>query len=214
MKSPLQVSPLELSVPGILAGSRIIMQGDEHALLPSEAEPLAGSIAKVRRASGAARMVARELMKQLGFPEQPIAKSASGAPRWPEGIVGSLAHDARLAVAALASSADFMSVGIDVEPAEVLDPELVDIVAGPVERTKMHDDPFGGRLLFAAKEAVYKAVYPLDNIFLEHHDVEIDLANRSAVVACTNRIVPLRFSISDHIVALAWIPRRADMDQR
>jgi 4'-phosphopantetheinyl transferase EntD len=207
MKPPRLVSVLEFSVPGILAGSRIIMQGDEHALLPIEAASLAGSIAKVRRASGAARIVARELMRQLGLPEQPIARSASGPPTWPQGVVGSLAHDASLAVAALASSADFLSVGIDVEPAEPLDPELIDIVAGPFERTRMNDDPFGGRLLFAAKEAVYKAVYPLDSIFLEHHDVEVDLRNHRAAVACTNRIVPLQFSITDHIIALAWISR-------
>jgi 4'-phosphopantetheinyl transferase EntD len=203
-----------LSVPGVLVGSRVITDGDEQALLPAEVEPIAGSVLAVRRASGAARIVARELMKRLGRSALPVPRSPSGAPIWPEGIVGSMAHDAKVAVAALASSADCSGLGIDVEPAERLDPELVDIVAGPNERERIGDDPFGGRLLFTAKEAVYKAVYPLDNMFLEHHDVCVDLANLRARVMRTGRSVSLRFSISDHIVALAWIPHPPDATSR
>jgi 4'-phosphopantetheinyl transferase EntD len=58
------------------------------------------------------------------------------------------------------------------------------------------------RVLFCVKEAVYKAVYPLDQKFLDHHDVEIDFAEQKAYV-CNGRIIDIRFSISSHIVALA-----------
>jgi len=55
---------------------------------------------------------------------------------------------------------------------------------------------------------VYKAVYPLDRMFLEHHDVEINLAERKAIVR-NARVVELRFSISaHHLVALAFLPAR------
>jgi 4'-phosphopantetheinyl transferase EntD len=107
-------------------------------------------------------------------------------------------------VVALASSADFSGLGIDIEPAETLDPELLDLIARPDERARINDDPLRGRVLFAAKEAVYKATHPLDGIFLEHHDVEIDLANLRAVVR-TGRTLALKFAISEHVVALAWI---------
>jgi 4'-phosphopantetheinyl transferase EntD len=197
-----------LAVPGVLIGHRTITEGDEDALLSAEIEGFAGSVVKVRRASGAARIVARELMARLGCPAQPVPRSASGAPRWPAGIVGSIAHDATAAVVALAPAADFGSLGIDIEPAESLDPDLWELIAGPNERRRMTDDPFGGRLLFAAKEAVYKAVHPLDQVFLEHHDVEVDLASRRAVVR-TGRTVALRFAVSNHIIALALIPRTA-----
>jgi 4'-phosphopantetheinyl transferase EntD len=60
-------------------------------------------------------------------------------------------------------------------------------------------------LLFAAKEAVYKAVYPLDQTFLDHHDVEVSLARGQAVVR-NGRIVKLQFCVSDHLVAVAYIP--------
>ena len=67
------------------------------------------------------------------------------------------------------------------------------------------DDPYRGRLLFVAKEAVYKAVYPLDQTFLEHHDVEVSLADRRARVR-NGRVVELRFGLASHIVALAFLP--------
>jgi len=99
---------------------------------------------------------------------------------------------------------DIAAVGVDVEPAEELPLDLIDLVAAPAEQTMIGGVRFGGRLLFVAKEAVYKAVYPLDQIFLGHHDVEIDFTNRKAIVR-NGRIVDLRFCISTHLAALAFI---------
>ena len=177
---------------------------DERALLPEEFAAVANSVDKVRRASGAARIVARELMAKLGHARQAVPKSASGAPLWPPGLVGSLAHDSRVAVAALARRDDFAGLGIDVEPAEPLDAELLNIVATENELKRIADDPYRGRLLFAVKEAVYKLTYPLDRTFLEHHDVEVDLAAGTATTR-TGRSVRFRYGISAHIVALAFI---------
>jgi 4'-phosphopantetheinyl transferase EntD len=196
-----------LAFPGVLIGHRLISPGDEHALLRDEAAAFAASVVKVRRASGAARIVARQLLARLGHPECPIPRAPSGAPVWPADVVGSLAHDARVAVAAVAMSRDVGALGIDVEPAECLPSELLDVVVTPQERLEIGNDPFQGRLLFAAKEAVYKAVYPLDQMFLEHHDVQINLASRKAIVR-NGRIVEIRLSVSAHFLALAFLPGR------
>jgi 4'-phosphopantetheinyl transferase EntD len=193
-----------VALPGITIGHRLILPGDESALLASEADAFASSVVQVRRASGAARLVARELLAQLGVAHGALPKARSGAPIWPEGIVGSLAHDSLVAVAAVARSTDVMAVGIDIEPAEPLPAELLDLVATPWEQQRIADDPFRGRLLFAAKEAVYKAVYPIDGNFLDHHDVRVDLADRKAIVR-GGRVVQLRFCISTHIVVLAFL---------
>jgi 4'-phosphopantetheinyl transferase EntD len=202
----LQSALAALSPLGVLIGHSLISPGDEDALLPEEAAAFSLSVAKVRRASGAARTVARQLLTQLGHPACALPKSPSGAPIWPAGIVGSMAHDSRVAVAAVGRSHDFAAIGIDVEPAELLPPDLLDIVATPEERLRLGDDPHRGRLLFVAKEAVYKAVYPLDLTFLEHHDVQVDLADRVATVR-NGRVVQLRFCVSAHLVALAFIAR-------
>jgi 4'-phosphopantetheinyl transferase EntD len=203
---PLFQSALDaLAFPGVLIGHRLITPGDEHALLPEEAPAFAASVTKVRRASGAARIAVRELLARLGYPECPVPRAASGAPVWPGGVVGSLAHDARVAVAAVGRTRDIGALGIDVEPAQCLPAELMDMVVTPRERQEIGNDPFQARLLFAAKEAVYKAVYPLDQTFLEHHDVQVSFVDRKAIVR-NGRVVEIRFSVSAHLVALAFLP--------
>ncbi len=196
----------DFAVPGVSVGQRLILPGDAAALLPAEAAVFAGRIEKVRRASGAARIVARQLLGRVGHSDCAIPRGESGAPIWPTGIRGSLAHDADYAVAAVGRCRDVDALGIDVEPAEFLPCELVNLVATRSERTNLAADPFRGRLLFVAKEAVYKAVHPLDHIFLDYHDIEIDFAERKATV-CNGRVVDLRFCISTHLVAVAFIPR-------
>jgi 4'-phosphopantetheinyl transferase EntD len=199
---PLPKAIERLIVPGILIGHRSIMPGDERALLPEEA--IASRHTKIRRASGAARIVARELLARAGHKMCAIPKSPSGAPIWPAEMVGSLAHDSDVAIAAIARRCSFATIGIDVEPAEALPFELFNTIATPSEQSALASYRYGGRLLFAAKEAVYKAVAALDQVFLDHQDVEVDFLRRKAVVR-TGRTVELRFCISTHLSALAFV---------
>ena len=182
----------------------MISPGDEDALREAEAASISSSIAKVRRASGAARIVARGLLGQLGLPEAQVPKGAGGEPIWPAGVSGSLAHDDEIAVAAVAWQRDFTSIGIDVEPAGALPSAMLALVATPGERRMIADDLLQAKLLFAAKEAVYKAVYPLDRVFLEFGDIEVDLAAGRATTR-TGRVVTLRPRVSSHVAVLALI---------
>ena len=201
---PLQRAIEAVTMPALLVDHRVIANGDELALLPEEVDTFAPGVDKVRRASGAARIVARELMLRLGHAQRAVPKSASGMPIWPTGIVGSLAHDSEVSVAAIALEREFSSLGVDVEPAEALDPDLLDFVVTENERRSIGDDPCRGRLFFSIKESVYKAVYPLDGTFLDHQDVEVCLASKTAIVR-NGRIVNFRYCIATHIVALAFI---------
>jgi 4'-phosphopantetheinyl transferase EntD len=130
-------------------------------------------------------------------------------PVWPDGFVGSIAHDSSFAIAAIAAQREYLSVGVDIEPAEPLAADLLDIVATAKERDRIQDDPCQGRLLFAVKEAIYKAVYPLDGTFLDHHDVEVSLATGRAMVR-NGREVHFRYHVASHIVVLAPIPATTD----
>ncbi len=159
----------------------------------------------MRRASGAARSLGRDLLTRLGHEPCAIPKGDSGAPQWPAGIVGSFAHDGDIAVAAIARSHEFGAVGIDIEPAEALPDELRELVVTPRERPRLSEDSFQGRLLFAAKEAVYKAVAARDGLLLDYQDIDVDLAARQARLS-DGRSVDLRYSVSTHIVVLAVMP--------
>jgi 4'-phosphopantetheinyl transferase EntD len=197
-----------MALPGVIIGHRLILPGDEHMLKPEEALALSRVVVKRRRASGAARIVARQLLFRIGYPGCSLPNAPSGAPVWPAGVVGSLAHDRDVAVAAVAKVDRIAALGIDVEPAEELPPDLIDYIATPKERRGVDSQPYYGRLLFAAKEAVYKAVHPLDGIFLEHHDVEIDFAERTGTVS-NGRVVEVRFCHSTHLIAVAFICARS-----
>ncbi len=200
----LQTATAALAPPGVLIGHRLIASGDESSLLPQELPAFSTSVLKVQRASGAARLAARLLLARLGHPDVALPKSSTGAPRWPDGIVGSLAHDERVAIAAVVRRHDMASLGIDVEPAEPLPDDLLDIVTTPKERSALSHDPFHGRLHFVVKEAVYKAAHPLDRAFLEHHDVELDFAQGKASIR-NGRVVEFRFCIAPRLVALAFL---------
>jgi 4'-phosphopantetheinyl transferase EntD len=191
-----------LASPSLLIRHRLISPGDENALLDAEAASIASRIMAVRRASGAARVVARELLVQLGYAASALPRGASGEPMWPARIAGSLAHDDRVAVAAVGMQRDVGAVGIDVEPAAPLPPDMLELIATPHELRRIADDPLRGKLLFAAKEAVYKAAYPLDRTFLEFCDIEVDLAGRTATTR-TGRVLTLRICMTSHVVVVA-----------
>jgi 4'-phosphopantetheinyl transferase EntD len=191
-----------LAVPGLLIGHRVISLGDELALLHEEIASLSFSTIKRRRASGAARRVARELMNSMGFAGLPILRSTFGAPIWPAGVVGSVAHDDRIAVAAVGLRRDLDAVGIDIEPAALLPPDLLELIATPRERRLIADHPLGAKVLFAIKEAVYKAAYPLDHEFLDFHDIEVDLAGRLATTRA-GRTLALHWCVFSDVLVVA-----------
>jgi 4'-phosphopantetheinyl transferase EntD len=202
----LEQAMASLALPGILVGHRIIQPGDESVLLETEVITITSPAPEKRRASGAARIVGRALLKQLGVEEAAIPKRVSGAPLWPYGVTGSFAHDNIVAVAAVALRKSVAAVGIDVEPATLLPDDMFELVTTARERSQIARDPYHGRLFFAAKEAVYKTVHPLDGQFLDYPDIEVDLAAQKAVTK-TGRTLDIRFCTSTHLVVVAWLNR-------
>jgi 4'-phosphopantetheinyl transferase EntD len=191
---------------GVFLGSRIIAPGDEDALLEPEVAAFRNSVPKVRRQSGAARIAARQILATLGVPNATLPRSESGAPTWPPGFVGSLAHDAVVAVAAIARADEFAALGIDVEPAVPLPGELIDVVSTPAERRRYTTAILESRLLFVAKEAIYKALHPVDGVFLDFHDIEIDLEARQGTTR-SGRCVSIATTLWPRALALAFVTR-------
>jgi 4'-phosphopantetheinyl transferase EntD len=161
------------------------------------------AIASVRRASGAARIVAKALLGELGAsPGVELPRSSSRAPQWPPGFVGSLAHDREFAAAAVARTPSILGVGIDIEPPLPLPEDLLDMIATPSERQQLKGDLVSARLLFCIKEAVYKAINPIDGVFLEHPDVEVSLES-SVASTTTGHKLRIQAMAGPRLVALA-----------
>jgi len=183
---------------GVALVVRPIAPGDEAAF-PDPTEPL-----ERRRASGAARLAARAALASLGGPAgAALPRSPGRYPLWPEGFVGSLAHDDQTAAAAVARRADVAALGVDVEPAAPLPDDVAEIALFGAERA----DPARGRLIFAAKEAVYKAINPLDGSALEYEDIAVDLASNQARLR-DGRALRLAWSEGERLIVVALFGAR------
>src|SRR3990172_7554234 len=77
---------------GSIGAVRPILEGDECLLTSTELAGMAASVVCVRRASGAARALARELCGRLGSPAAEIPRSLDRSPLWPPAIVRSINH--------------------------------------------------------------------------------------------------------------------------
>jgi 4'-phosphopantetheinyl transferase EntD len=209
-RADLDCAPLRAALEpfGVGVGARRIRRGDEAAFADRRGSTPV-HLAR-RRASGAARIVARSLLGDLGADAQaPLPRSPSGAPLWPDGILGSLAHDDAFAVAAVARLGRLAGLGVDVEPAEPLPGDLIGLVLSAAERAETEGDGVKQRLVFAAKEAVYKAIHPLDGTPLEYGDIEVGLGEGTAVLRDGRRIRLVTFAGKRLVaVALAFDARR------
>jgi 4'-phosphopantetheinyl transferase EntD len=107
----------------------------------------------------------------------PILKGDKGEPCWPDGVVGSLTHCTGYRGAVVGRSAAVRSVGIDAEPHDTLPHGVLDAISLPEERGEipqvMSADLHWDRILFCAKEATYKAWFPLTKRWLGFEDAHI-----------------------------------------
>lgn len=146
------------------------------APLPEEEPLVARSVAKRRNEFVTARHCARLAMGQLGVPQSPILKGEKGEPQWPAGLVGSLTHCEGYRGAVVGRRSAVRSVGIDAEPHGGLPGGVLDAISLPVERREIAALPAGvhwDRILFCAKEATYKAWFPLTRRWLGFEDAHI-----------------------------------------
>lgn len=144
--------------------------------LPEEEPLIARSVDKRRNEFITARYCARLALEELGQPPVPILKGEKGEPTWPGGIVGSLTHCSGFRGAVVGHSSDVRSVGIDAEPHDVLPDGVLKAVSLPGERSELGalpQDRHWDRILFCAKEATYKAWFPLTKRWLGFEDAHI-----------------------------------------
>lgn len=116
----------------------------------------------------ASRAAAHALLRAQGCAIAEVTSAADRAPRWPAGFTGSITHSPTLACVVVRPAAQCRSLGIDAQ--DLLDPRSADDVAmrclrpgelqgsGQVTAMSQREQL---TLLFSAKEAFFKCVYPL-----------------------------------------------------
>ncbi|MCX5416123.1 4'-phosphopantetheinyl transferase [Streptomyces sp. NBC_00059] len=148
------------------------------SLYPEEAELVARSVDRRRQEFAAVRACARRAMAGLGLPPAPVLRGHRGMPLWPEGTVGSMTHCDGYRAAVLAKASQVRGIGIDAEPNEPLPPGVWEVISLPSERKRTPEGANGtavhwGRLLFSAKESVFKTWFPLTRIELDFSEADI-----------------------------------------
>jgi 4'-phosphopantetheinyl transferase EntD len=153
---------------------------DGGELLPAEKELVANASEKRRSEFTGARVCARLALARAGFRPAPILQGGTGAPQWPSGVVGSLTHCDGYRAAAVARTEAFSAIGIDAEPNTPLPDGVLAKVASESERAALAKlaretpEACSDKIIFSAKEAIYKAWSPATGRWLGFSDAEVE----------------------------------------
>ncbi|MDX1495113.1 MAG: 4'-phosphopantetheinyl transferase superfamily protein [Longimicrobiales bacterium] len=197
----------ELLEPGV---SIAVWGVDVTALdvLPEEAETVTRAVERRRVEFARGRSCARAALTAAGGPAVAIPVGEQRQPVFPSGFVGSITHCQGLVAAAVgrassgqgggiggptgegATNAGLAGLGIDAEEARRVTPDILDMVLTEFERrgssraaTPLDDD--AGCVTFSAKEAVFKAVFPLTGEWLGFKAVGLEVSGSTFAVAWT-----------------------------
>ncbi|HEX3693555.1 MAG TPA: 4'-phosphopantetheinyl transferase superfamily protein [Solirubrobacteraceae bacterium] len=147
------------------------------------------AVEKRRNEFATARGCARRALAQLGYTPTAIATGERGEPLWPAGAVGSITHCEGYRACAVAQVGEVATVGIDAEPNAALPDGILGDIARPEELPDLMRlqeeiaEIHWGRLLFSAKESIYKAWYPVAKRWLGFEDAIVKLDLREGTFA-------------------------------
>lgn len=153
----------------------------DAVLLPPERAAIAGAVASRRAEFATVRHCARLALARLGYPPVPVLPGARREPLWPDGVVGSLTHCADFRAAAVARRDDVATLGIDVEVHEPLPLGVAELVTvghepGHLARLGRSESAIAwDRVLWSAKESIYKAWFPLAHDWLDFTECELTI---------------------------------------
>ena len=151
---------------------------NDFELLGAERDQLALMTVSRRREFIQGRSCARVALAGLGLPGHAIPSMPERAPVWPDGVVGSISHCDGIAAAAVAWRADFDGIGLDLEAREPLDEHLLPMICREEELAEVVRSDIGlspAKLIFSAKESVFKCVWPHIRRFIDFDEVEVRL---------------------------------------
>ncbi|WP_202616679.1 4'-phosphopantetheinyl transferase family protein [Corynebacterium neomassiliense] len=160
-------------------------------LTDAERDFIARAVPSRQGEFAAARACARRALGDLGLgnPGSPVSL-VPGPERditWPTGTLGSITHCTGLRAAAVTrvgqdDGSRVVGLGIDAEPHEPMDMESVDMVTVAAERrmlrrlTARWPSVVWERVLFSAKESVFKTWFPLTRTWLDFTECELSVA--------------------------------------
>jgi 4'-phosphopantetheinyl transferase EntD len=187
---------LDQLLPEGAAGCEVFADPPDAEPWPEEAAAVAGALESRRREFAAGRWCARQALARLHRLPVAVPAGERGMPLWPDGVVGSITHCAGYRAAVVAPAALLAGIGVDAEPHAPLPGNVLDVVALSEELAALPDLLGTGTLhadllLFSAKEAVYKAWFPLGRRVLAHPHVRVEADPDGGFVAGLTSSAPV-----------------------
>lgn len=186
-------------------------------LFPEEAALLPNAVEKRRLEFATIRHCARLALAELGVPAGAILRGVRGAPIWPEGVVGSMTHCTGYRAAAVGRTTEVADIGIDAEVHGPLPEGVLGLITSETERAHLaalasaHPEVHWERLLFSAKESVYKVWSPRTGEWLGFEEASVTFdpvtSTFTARVLVPGPLSTLngRFLVEDGIVVTAIV---------
>lgn len=177
--------------PGVVCVS--MLEDASCEALPEEYAQLGKAVPSRVREFAMGRTCARQALRRLGLPESPIPRGPRREPKWPSGVVGSITHCRGYCAAAVALQQHVLALGIDAEPDAKLPHGVLDEISLEEERAWEANAPDAGhwdRVLFSAKESVYKAWFPLTGQWLGFTDVLVRVEPDAGTFQAEFRVTP------------------------
>ncbi|MDR1063132.1 MAG: 4'-phosphopantetheinyl transferase superfamily protein [Azoarcus sp.] len=206
--------PQDVTLSGIFIPA--VRKAMEERLPPDSALRLALGEMSVKRRTEfvAGRICAARSLRKMGIVAEFPLPMQDRLPAWPSGVLGSISHCATMAVAMTAMKSKYCALGVDVE-------SLIDFdVAPEIQQSVCRDEELSGleryvpcrarslTVLFSAKEALYKALFPLIGKFEDFRAAELRTCEAGSLVlrlthdwaACSRAGTKIR-------VRYAWLGR-------
>lgn len=189
---------IEQILPSEVAAAEAFSDRFDGELFPEEEAVIAQAVRRRRQEFTSGRACARAALARLGLPPVPILPGERGAPQWPPGVTGSITHCEGYRAAAVARVGDVVTLGVDAEPDQPLPEGVLGMISSTAERVRLGklgqprqqvqaivagQPACWDRVLFSAKESVYKAWFPVARRWLdfEQADVTIDPGHDGAL---------------------------------
>lgn len=163
-------------------------------LYAGERAHIAQAIDKRQRHFAAGRIAARRALERLGIRDFPLLAGTEREPLWPPGISGSISHTEGFGVAVVARTGAIVALGVDVEADDALKPDLWRMILTDDEKEWLRasvgeaDRGAVAKLLFCAKEAIYKCHRGAGGGWLGFHDAVVtpDLGTATLVIVANS----------------------------
>ncbi len=178
--------------------------GDPKDLKPVESHYVARARAKRLQEFAAGRACARAALAEFGIHDVELPAAADRQPLWPQGFTGSITHTQGFCAAAVALRSEILCLGLDSEIVGAPTPDIWSTVCRAEELEWVESLPAAAQsaavtLVFSAKEAFYKAQYPLVCEWLDFHDLRIHAPEWNGVFGVFTAAATRNIRFADHV---------------